>query len=78
MTRPPLAAQYAAASLPPRIPQPELLWMIDRQEAGRPALADVEAQVLAEMKRRAGDQALRQSLDDLRAQAAVVVSEPLP
>jgi parvulin-like peptidyl-prolyl isomerase len=73
------ALESGAISEPVRSPQGlHVLWMIERQEAGRPALADVEAQVLAEMKRRAGDQALRQSLDDLRAQAAVVVSEPLP
>lgn len=64
---------------PVRSPQGlHVLWMIEKTEAQYPPLFEMEAEVRAEMKRRAGDQALRRNLDDLRAQADVVVSEPLP
>ena len=55
-----------------------VLWMVEKQEPTRPPLFEVEAEVRAEMKRRAGDQALRDNLDELRAAAEVVVAEPLP
>lgn len=55
-----------------------VLWMVKKDDVVFPPLAEVEVQVRAEMKRRAGDLALRENLDDLRAQAEVVVAEPLP
>ncbi len=63
------------------IPSPQgvhVLWMVEKQDANSPPLSEVEAEVRSEMKRRAGDRALRESLDDLRARADVVVAEPLP
>jgi hypothetical protein len=41
-------------------------------------LAEVEPQVRAEMRRRAGDRALRERLDELRAEGEVAVAEELP
>ena len=55
-----------------------VLWMVRKDDVVFPPLVDVEAQVRAEMKRRAGDLALRENLDDLRAQAEVIVRDPLP
>ncbi|MCH2170770.1 peptidylprolyl isomerase [Myxococcota bacterium] len=43
-----------------------------------PALAQIEGEVRAEMKRREGDRAVRQTLDNLRATGQVTISEQLP
>ena len=51
---------------------------IERQSDVLPALDDIRPQVVAELRRRAGERALRAYLDDLRANAAIVVAEPPP
>ncbi len=55
-----------------------VLQVVERQPDAVPALADIRPQVLAEVRRRAGEAALRAYLDGLRGDAAVVVREPLP
>ncbi|MDJ0852458.1 MAG: peptidylprolyl isomerase [Myxococcota bacterium] len=55
-----------------------VLVLVDRAEVETEPLADVENLVRAEMRRRAGDQALRDRLDALRAQADVVVAPEQP
>lgn len=52
--------------------------LIDREERWRPPLAEIEAQVRAEMQRRAGDDAVRATLERLRADGRVIVAEALP
>jgi len=52
--------------------------LIDREAGQRPPLADVEPQVRAEMKRRAGDDAVRAVLERLRHEGEVVTAEDLP
>lgn len=63
------------------IPTPQgylVLLLVERSENRARPLAEVEAQVRAEMRRRAGDRLLRERLDALRAQADVVVAPELP
>jgi hypothetical protein len=55
-----------------------VLQMVERQPDTSPPLDDIRPQVLAEFRRRAGDQELRSYLDELRANAEIVVAEPLP
>jgi parvulin-like peptidyl-prolyl isomerase len=55
-----------------------VLRLVERTERAAPTLAEVEPQVRAEMRRRSGDRALRQRLDELRADAAVAVAPDLP
>ena len=50
-----------------------VLEVLDREPPQTPPLAEVEDEVRAEMLRRAGDQALRSYLEDLRIRADVVV-----
>lgn len=52
--------------------------VIDREERWTPPLAEIESQVRAEMKRRAGDDALRATLARLRSEGDVLVTERLP
>jgi parvulin-like peptidyl-prolyl isomerase len=54
-----------------------VLEVVERQPGTTPSLADIQAQVIAEYRRREGDRALRAYLDDLRAQATVVVDPAL-
>jgi parvulin-like peptidyl-prolyl isomerase len=54
-----------------------VLQVIDRQPDVTPALAEIRPQVVAEFRRRAGDQALRAYLDDLRARANIAVDPKL-
>jgi parvulin-like peptidyl-prolyl isomerase len=54
-----------------------VLQVLERQPDVTPALAEIESQVIAEFRRRAGDQALRAYLDDLRSRADVVVDPKL-
>jgi hypothetical protein len=51
-----------------------VLQVVERQRDAAPELRDIEPQVLAELRRRAGEQALRTYLDDLRAGADVRIS----
>jgi parvulin-like peptidyl-prolyl isomerase len=55
-----------------------VLQMVERQADTLPPLDEIRPQVSAEFRRRAGEQALRSYLDELRASAEVVVVEPLP
>jgi len=52
--------------------------VVERQPDAEPPLADIRPQVVAEFRRRAGERALRAYLDELRANADVVLAEPLP
>lgn len=55
-----------------------VLQVIERQADVTPCLADITPQVLVEFRRRAGEQALRAYLDDLRARAEIAVAPTLP
>jgi parvulin-like peptidyl-prolyl isomerase len=55
-----------------------VLQVVDTQPDVAPALADIRPQVEAEIRRRAGEDALRAYLDDLRGNAAILIVEPLP
>lgn len=55
-----------------------VLELVDRVPGRVPELGAVEAQVRAELKRRAGDAAIRRLLGDLRAQGDVEVVDELP
>jgi parvulin-like peptidyl-prolyl isomerase len=55
-----------------------VLQVVERQADESPALADIRPQVVAEFRRREGERALRAYLDDLRANATVVVADPIP
>lgn len=50
-----------------------LLRVVERDPASTPPFDELEPQILAEWRRRAGDEALRHYLDDLRERAVVVV-----
>jgi parvulin-like peptidyl-prolyl isomerase len=51
----------------------QVLQLLERAPGFAPPLAEVESEVRAEMRRRAGDRALREYLDDLREEADVRV-----
>lgn len=55
-----------------------VLEVIERQPDQAPALEEIRPQVLAEYRRRAGEQALRLYLDELRQRARVEIVEPEP
>lgn len=55
-----------------------VLQVVERQADALPALDEIRPQVIAEFRRRAGEQALRTYLDELRANADVVTAEPAP
>lgn len=55
-----------------------VLQLVERQPDAVPPLAEIRPEVVAEWRRRAGEQALRTYLDELRASASVVTAEPLP
>ncbi len=55
-----------------------LVEVVDREPRRVPELAAVRAQVDAEMQRRAGDDAVRSTLERLRREGRVVIAEPLP
>jgi peptidyl-prolyl cis-trans isomerase SurA len=55
-----------------------VIQVVEREASAVPPLADIEAEVRAEMRRREGDRALRAYLDRLRADADVRVVETLP
>ena len=56
----------------------QLLRLVEREPARVPRFEDVEAQVRAEHRRRAGDEALRRYLERLRAQAEVELADGVP
>jgi parvulin-like peptidyl-prolyl isomerase len=51
--------------------------LIERSAAEPPPFEQIKPQILAEMRRRAADEALRRYLDDLRRHAEIVVSDAL-
>ncbi len=55
-----------------------VLAMVEREEPRSPPLLEVQPQVVAEMKRRAGDDAVRATLDRLRREGEVIEAESLP
>jgi parvulin-like peptidyl-prolyl isomerase len=55
-----------------------LLQLVEREPPRTPALPEIEDQVRSEWRRRAGDRALREYLDELRDQAEIVVAPKLP
>jgi hypothetical protein len=55
-----------------------VLQVVERQPDTTPPLAEIEPEVRAEFRRRAGEQALRAYLDDLRSRADVAVAPTLP
>jgi parvulin-like peptidyl-prolyl isomerase len=55
-----------------------VLQVVERQPDSAPPLADIRPQVVAEMRRRGGEAALRAYLDELRAGADVTTAERLP
>jgi hypothetical protein len=74
-----LSLEPGGVSEPVATPQGyHVLQLVARTESEAQPLPAVETQVRAEMKRRAGDRALRARLDELRAQADVRVAPSLP
>ena len=55
-----------------------VLQVVTREPDGVPPLDEIRDQVVAELRRRAGDDALRGYLDDLRARATIDVARVLP
>jgi parvulin-like peptidyl-prolyl isomerase len=56
----------------------QVLVLVDREQGWVPPLAEIEPEVRAELRRRAGDRALREYLDELRARADVRIASELP
>jgi len=52
--------------------------LVAREPDGVPPFADIRDEVTAEARRRAGDDALRAYLDDLRARASIEIAPTLP
>ncbi len=81
----PAAVETAAALAPGEIADPlrapggyHVLRLVAREPNRVPELAEVETEVRAEWRRRAGDDALRAYLDELRRRAAITLAGPLP
>ncbi len=55
-----------------------VLWLLDREPPVTPPLEEIASEVRSELKRRRGDQALRDRLASLRASGDVIVAESLP
>jgi len=67
------------ASAPVRSAQGwHVLVPVEREPGGAPPLAEIEAQVRAELRRREDDRALREQIDQLRAEADVEVAPTAP
>jgi parvulin-like peptidyl-prolyl isomerase len=56
----------------------QVLQVVERQADVTRSLADLKPQVLAELRRRRGEQALRRYLDDLRSRSDITVAPKLP
>jgi parvulin-like peptidyl-prolyl isomerase len=81
----PAAVEALAALAPGEVAEPvrtaggyQVLRLVAREVDRKPELAEVEAEVRAEWRRRAGDEALRAYLDELRRGAAIAVARTLP
>jgi hypothetical protein len=55
-----------------------VLALVERQAGGAPPLEEIAPQVQAELRRRADDRALRERLDQLRAEAEILVAPVAP
>lgn len=55
-----------------------VLTLVERDPGGAPPLEEIQPQVRAELRRRADDRMLREHLEQLRAEADVVVGSELP
>lgn len=56
----------------------EVLVLVERRSGRAPPLGEVEVEVRAELRRRAGDEALRSYLDELRSRARVRIAAVAP
>ncbi len=81
----PAAVDAAATLSPGEVTDPvraaggyQVLRLVARESNRVPELAEVEAEVRAEWRRRAGDEALRGYLDALRSRARIAVAGALP
>jgi peptidylprolyl isomerase len=81
----PAAVLALAALAPGEVAEPvraaggyHVLRLVAREPTRTPELAEVEAELRAEWRRRAGDEALRAYLDELRRRAAIAVAGSLP
>ena len=81
----PAAVEAVATLAPGEVAEPvrgaggyQVLRLVARESNRTPELAEVEAEVRSEWRRRAGDDALRAYLDDARARAAIAVTRTLP
>jgi len=81
----PAAVETAAALAPGEVADPvraaggyQVLRLVAREPNRVPELAELESEVRAEWRRRAGDEALRAYLDELRRRAAINVAGSLP
>ena len=81
----PAAVEALAALAPGEVAEPvrtaggyHVLRLVAREPTRAPELAEVEAELRAEWRRRAGDEALRAYLDELRRRAAIAVAGALP
>jgi parvulin-like peptidyl-prolyl isomerase len=74
------ALKLAAGEVSDPVPAPGgycVLQVVHRQADVTPPLTEIMPQVVTEFRRRAGDEALRTYLDDLRARANVAVDASL-
>ena len=81
----PAAVEALAALAPREVAEPvrtaggyRVLRLVAREGNRAPELAEVEAELRAEWRRRAGDEALRAYLGELRGRAAIAVARTLP
>jgi len=81
----PAAIEALAALAPGEVAEPvrtaggyHVLRLVVREPGGTPALAEVEPQVRAELRRRAGDEALRRYIEALRASAEIELAGTTP
>lgn len=81
----PAAVEAVATLAPGDVAEPvrsaggyQVLRLVARESNRAPELAEVEAEVRAEWRRRAGDEALRAYLDEVRSRAAIAVTRTLP
>jgi hypothetical protein len=81
----PTATRAALALAPGEVSDPvrsatglHVLQLVDRETGWVPPLAEIEPEVRAELRRRAGDRALRDYLEELRERADVRIAPTLP
>ena len=81
----PAAVEALLALAPGAVSEPvraaggyHVLRLVAREPGASPALAEVEKEVRAEVRRHAGDAALRRYLDDLRSRAEITLAGGVP